>query len=310
MVTKAENSQEEKTSQVRAPQNGESSGQPPPRPETADFRDYLQAELLRRCRTNPRYSMRAFARVLGLESSFLSRLLQGKRSITEGMIDRLSVRLALEPAEVIRFKTSLRARKMDPRSGTKKANALAYDELTIDHFHLIADWYHYAILELTTVRDFKSEPKWIAQMLDLPVPVINAAIERLIRLGLLKVTETHQLQSSGNHTTVGNRFTAAAFRKLQRDVLTMALQALEEVPMEWRDQSSITVAVSSSRLAEAKRRIQAFRRELAQFLYESEPRDNVYQLSISLYPITRMNWGDEPLNLNPQHFSEDRDETT
>ncbi len=41
-----------------------------------DFRIFLQEELVLRCKKNPKFSMRAFARMLGVENSALSKIIK------------------------------------------------------------------------------------------------------------------------------------------------------------------------------------------------------------------------------------------
>lgn len=254
--------------------------------ESVDFRDFLQSELVRRCKVNPRYSLRAFARYLKLESSYLSKLLQGKRAVTEKLIERVRAPLALGPDQVERFHQNARRSKQDRRKQRSRTTVAEFKTLTVDSFYVVSEWYHYAILELTSVQGFKADARWIGRILDLPVPVVNAALERLIRLGMLK-EENGVLTCKENHTTVGNDFTHAAFRNLQRSVLQMALKALDEVPFEQRDHSSITMAINSKHVPEARRRIKQFRRELMSFLQQPGERDMVYQMGIALYPVSK-----------------------
>ena len=153
---------------------------------------------------------------------------------------------------------------------------------------MIADWYHYAILELVTLDSFQPSPKWIAKKLGISLHQASAAIERLQRLEYLETDEQGRwINCSGNNTTVGNDFTAVAFRKLQRQVLEMAVVALEEVPLEDRDQSSMTLAIDSSRLPEIKEELRSFRRHLTEKYQRPGPRDSVYHLGLSFYPVTR-----------------------
>jgi hypothetical protein len=68
--------------------------------------------------------------------------------------------------------------------------------------------------------------------------------------------------------------------------LLQALEALEDVPLESRDQSSMTMAIDPSLLPEAKAKIRDFRRSLCAFLQENaRPKSEIYQLSISLFPV-------------------------
>jgi len=186
------------------------------------------------------------------------------------------------------FEHNLLEKKKNGKDGGE--SNVNYNQLTLDAFQVISDWYHYAILELISIKGFQPNSKWIAPKLGITVSEVNIAVERLQRLGLLKICDDGKwINGSGSNTTTGNAYSATAFRRLQRDVLKMALNALEEVPMEVRDQTSMTMAIDSSQLPEARIRIKKFRRNLCQFLQESGPRDQVYQLGISLYPITRNN---------------------
>lgn len=251
-------------------------------PRSVDFRLFLQQELVRRCRENRNYSLRAFARHLNLEPSFLSKLLRGERNITIDMFRKLADRLLLEPQEYREFALSIEARA--PRRGLKPGPSL--NELSADQFQVISDWFHYAVLELLQLKSFQNDTRWIARALDITPAEAGSALERLERVGVIERTESGWKNISGNNTTTGNPFTTVAFRKLQKSILEKAVTALETVPMEKRDQSSITMAIDSRKLPEAKKRIQKFRRELMQFLQTDGEPDQVYHLSVSLYPVT------------------------
>ena len=248
---------------------------PPPSP---DFRVFLQNELMRRCRVNPRYSLRAFARYLEIEPSALSKLLHGKRAFSTNTIQRLGRRLGLDTADLERM-SSQREKKL-PRPDD-------YETLALDHFRIISDWYHYAILELTRTKGFKADTKGVARVLGISVPEVNTAVERLVRLGMLEITpEGTWIDRAEFVTTIGHAFTNVGFRNLQRQILAKAIHALDEIPLERRHQSSMTMAIDSSRLPEAVERIKKFRRDLCKYLEAGENVDSVYNLTISLYPLT------------------------
>jgi len=240
-----------------------------------DFRALLQETLVSRCKTNSAYSLRAFAKQLQLEPSFLSKLLSGKRKATPAVITKISLRLSLNPEEVQKYIGSTSARPQ-------------YQNLAIDHFTMIADWYHYAILELTLVKGFQSDSNWIAKKLGIKKIEAQTALERLERLEMIKKNDRDEYENfSGNNTTVGNEFTAVAFRKLQKQILLQALHALENTPLELRDQSSMTLAIDPDLIPQAKEKIKKFRRELCTFLQENNrPKKDIYQLSVSLFPVT------------------------
>ncbi len=247
------------------------------------FRVFLQEELVRRCKANPAYSLRAFARFFDVEPSALSKVLAGKRKVTSKSFAQFAQKLALEPQKKQAFVTQKGQRK-----GASAFDAEA-SRIKLDAFSVIAEWYHMAILELVGVKGFQSGPRWIARALGISQAEANDAVERLIRLDLLKAgPKGRLLVTSTESTTIGSAETAVALRKMQQQVLALAGRAMDDVPAPERDQSTMTMAVSLSRLAEAKQRIRAFRRELCQFLEGKSPREEVFQLTISLFPVSRV----------------------
>jgi len=161
-----------------------------------------------------------------------------------------------------------------------------YQILTEDTFTFISNWYYIAILELTYVESFENNPSLIANMLSLTTTEVKVAIERLIRLGLL--TEENGSLSKTNKflTNFSPGQTSAAHKELQRQVLTMALNALDNVPQEEKDITSMTMAINIKKLPEARKKITKFRRELCEFL-EDGRQTQVYQLGLQLYPISK-----------------------
>src|SRR5207302_616070 len=107
-------------------------------------RTILRAELTRRCQKNPRYSLRAFARALGMSHTVLSLILSGKRPVPRRTGARMAESLGLDPAQRRAF-LSLG----DPEPGA--AEDAAYERMELDRFELISDWHHFAILSLLEI---------------------------------------------------------------------------------------------------------------------------------------------------------------
>lgn len=195
------------------------------------------------------------------------------------MIRKLCAQLDIGPAELGSF------------SATE--GPLNYNELSLDTFTAISEWYHDAILELTRIKGFRPEPKVIAKQLGITVMEVHAAIERLQRLELLEITKSGKGEiwtdiSGDNHTSLAPDFTSAALRKYQKKVLELSLNALETVPRTEREHVSNMLAVRKSDLPKVKKEIDSFRWTLTRFLQRrgSEP-DDVYQLAISFFPILK-----------------------
>jgi uncharacterized protein (TIGR02147 family) len=256
--------------------------------QTPDVRLFLQAELVRRCQANPKYSLRAFARLLGLESSALSKILNGKRAVSPATLKRIARQLALTPAELQSYQATLaETRGRQKKSPLHTHAAPDYRQVTLDHFQIISDWYHFAILELIAVKDFQPKLAWIARSLGISLAEAQAAVERLQRLEYLEITPQGKwIDRAGEVTNIRTDFTATAMRRFQHQILAKAITALEETPIAARDHTGMTMAIDSSLLPEAREKITRFRRELCAFLQSGRKKNSVYQLGIALYPLT------------------------
>src|SRR5690606_7771579 len=111
------------------------------RTETQDFRVWLQAEFSEKSRKNPRFTLRAFARLLEMEPSSVSQILSGKRAVSTKVISRICDRLSARPEKKSQFLGSLQTAK----SGPGKQKVPKFNRVTLDAFAVIADWHHYAI---------------------------------------------------------------------------------------------------------------------------------------------------------------------
>ncbi|MGE3973245.1 MAG: TIGR02147 family protein [Bdellovibrionales bacterium] len=247
---------------------------------TKNFRQYLQLELLRRCEKNPSYSLRAFAQALKIDHSTLSQLLRGKRSLSEKMLITLANALDLGPQEIEPFRSKL----------NKDGSRQGIQDLSIDSFIVMSEWYHDAILELMRLETFQNDPKWIAKQLKITVSQVTIALERLERLDLIEIPKSGMWISHADRTEVGieTSFTNSALRKYQKQILTMGIEALENVQKESRHNISSTVAIAMADLPKAKKMLNDFRRKFSGFLQREKVQSNqVYQLGICFYPLTQ-----------------------
>jgi len=254
-------------------------------PTTATcFRLFLQAELGRRCARNPQYSLRAFAKYLAIDHATISQLLRGKRPLTARTIARLGIRLGLDRPAIDRY---VAHEACWGTAATTAASLSEVQQLASDTATVISDWYHYAILELTRLHNFKPDTRWIARVLGITADEVNLALTRLTRLGLLEMADrTRWIDKSGDTTTSLAEFSRMAVQHLSEQVRRLLLSALETVPAGRCEHSSTTLALSTARLPDVLERIARFRRELLALLEQDQIRDDVYQLEITFFPVT------------------------
>lgn len=246
------------------------------------FRIFLQDELVNRCKENPSYSLRAYARDLQIDNSALSKILSGKRKLGKNLTRKLLKRLDLDSSSLEHI-----LKNMDD---TLSKGEMDYKQLAIDSFAVISDWHHYAILELIRVDQFQSDIGWISRALDMKSFEVKAAIERLIRVGLIEIDSNKNIIdiSGGKTTNISNEMSHSALRKMQKQLLEKSIQCLEEVEYEKRSNTSMTMAIDTTKMGEAIDEIKKFRRKMGKLLSRGKNRDQVYNLSIALCPLSNI----------------------
>ena len=247
-----------------------------PTAETS-FRLLLQSELARRCGRNPNYSLRAFAMHLNVDHSTLSQWLRGRRPIAARTIESIGAMLGITP-EAITGYVARAARDDDAMHGVWY--------LTPDTMSLVAEWYHFAILELTRLESFRPDSRWMARVLDISVDEVNVALQRLIRLDLLDMeTTTRWVDRSGEARISIDTLRPELLEEQQQQNRRLSASAIRSTPMSVRDHTSITMAVNSAVLPRAFELMARFRQQLAELLQEG-PVDDVYQIECAVFPVT------------------------
>ncbi len=244
---------------------------------------WLESEYLQRKKKNPSYSLRAFSRLLDLPSGRVSQLLSEKRNITPSVGKKVALRLGYDPVKTRHFLSSIECSRKSRCQPPVSSDA--YAPLDMDQFQSIAEPLHFAILSLMETRGFSGKMKEISQRLDLGSVETRAAVERLQRLGLVETEPRIRLAKNPGLTT-SHDVQSSALRVAHKKVLEEAIASLEDIAVELRDITSITMAADPSKLAEAKRRLREFRRSFSEFM-ETGTQTEVYRLNIQLVPVTK-----------------------
>lgn len=257
-----------------------------------DYRVFLRDTLEDRAKANKSYSLRAFARDLGIAPQTLSGLLRNKKAISSDVAAHIAQRLNLEGDETTYFcdlvelihARSEVARQVASIRLNRYVAPSQYQLVGQDVFRIISDWYHFAILELTFVRGFKSNPKWISKRLGISQHEASQALLRLKRLKLLKQTG-QTLQKTNKSIRTTNDVPSDALKEFMRQLLQKAIESLSFQDVHTRDCTSMTMAIDPKRMVKAKQMIQEFRRNLCTYL-ENGDRTEVYCFAAQLFRLT------------------------
>ncbi len=232
---------------------------------------------------NPQWSQRAFAQKLGVSSGALSEIMKGKRTMTPRLKMKIAGALQLSPSEQLDFFDDDLPSHMRPVRHE-------YFQLSEDQFHLLSDWWHYAILNLVKTKGFSSDHVWMAQRLGLPKKVVAEAWDRLFRLGLLKRSQGKVIREYPRIATNDDLFDLSIQRAHIEDTKLIE-KSLMEVPVHLRDHTSVTLVMNKKNIKKAKEMIRAFQDSFSEEIEtkaKEGPGEEVFRLSISLFPLTQI----------------------
>jgi uncharacterized protein (TIGR02147 family) len=252
----------------------------------------LRERLRAAVRRNPRFSLRSFAKQLGIDHSTLSQVLRGRRRLSARALEAVGKRLGLSE-ETVRAYAQTSRKKTKSKNLPENIRSFQFD---LDTFQLLSIWHHYAILELIHIQGFKTNSPWIANALGIAVEDVNIALQRLLRLGLLEMSGRDRwVDKSGDAEFHSAALTETACNQINQEIHELAVEAIKRVPGQYRSHGQMMVALDSRSLPRLKALADEFMNELRSLVSESDTKDDVYQVEISFFPVTafKKNRGDK-----------------
>lgn len=258
-----------------------------------NYRGILSAEYSRRSGRNTGYSLRAFARDIDLPASKISNLLKGHGGLSLASAKKVAKKLHFSDMESAVFITMVEAQHSRSESGRQRAlNYLevlkakqSFQSIELDKFRFISDWIHFCILELSTVKDFQSNLDWVSERLNVSKADISFAIDRLIRNGLLVRDKNGNLIQTQHDLVTPTDIPSVEIRRHHENILKKAISSLEQVSVSKRDFSTMTMAIDSNKIVEAKKALVEFQRKFCKNMQEGDVKDRVYCLAMQFFPL-------------------------
>lgn len=258
------------------------------------YRNILEDEFEHRLKINAAYSLRAFARDLGLVPSQLSEILAFKIGISSKKALAVAANLGLNERESNLFKALVEIEHGRSQNIVENARkyikSINYDSnfkgLSIDGFKFISDWEHFAILSAMELDDYDGSIAFIVGHLKLDTSTIEACIKRLLKLDMVDI-KNGQFILSGEMYSTTHDIQSTALKRFHKQHILKSLNAVDRVSVDERDITCMTMAIDKNKIKAAKAMIKKFRRDMCQFL-ESGKKTDVYNLNIQLIPLQSM----------------------
>ena len=242
------------------------------------LREKLSAELSKRRLKNTSYSLRALARDLDVSHPALSEFLNGRRKFSAKLIESILKKMSLSCEEQEKLKEA------------QANNPLSYVILSEEEITLSREWYVEALSELVKVKNFSSDPKWIAGALGLKIETAEMAIKHLLKLNWIEIDNCGKWRvKEENTSTLGNIKARDDIYHLLSQFTDLQNKAIQRAQPEEGSIMGITFAIDPDDLPKARKLVYEFINNMSELLEKkSADKKEVYRLNVALFPITKV----------------------
>lgn len=262
--------------------------------------ELLQGYVEHKRRTTRYFSVSGWSKRLGLPTSgIIVNLMKKRRLPPEDLTRKFAVDMGLNELETDYFLTLVASeRAMHANSVMLPILQQRLDAFRVQSgvvllepskLEAMSSVKHVAVKEMLSLRDAKSDPKWIAEKSALPISPEEATriLDVLVASGVLEKQADGSCRVATPNIESTNEQSSEAIRRFHRESLENAADVLHDVPVSKRHFTSYVMPVTSSRLAEAKKAIDHFVYEFAaQFEAKPGDGDQVFQLNVNYVPLT------------------------
>ena len=233
--------------------------------------------------------MRAFAKKLELQPSATNEILKGERRVSHKLAEKIAERLLLDPTERMNLLKDFPA-KLPRKSKYKEGREADLSQMKLNNkqFELIADWSHYAILNLIETKNFVSREDIIADRLGLPVKKVKECLETLLKLNLIFFDENGILKRTFEQTNTTDDVKNISLQKMHINDMEMAKEKISTIDVELRDFTSYTLAFDLNLMPKVKELIRKFQDDVDELMKDATPTE-VYKMNTYVYPLTQIN---------------------
>lgn len=263
-----------------------------------DFRSYLRDYQEHKQLHGRAFSVRGFLKKAGIGSpSFFSQVLAGERNLTERTLGQFLLALQLPPQEADYFRALVRftqARSSEEKqfqyarmheiAGSAKVRTVGESS-----FGFYEKWYIPVLRELLCLHATPDNAAEIGRSLHPPIGAteVRQATRRLLELGFLIRTPEGKYQQTEPLLSTGFEVHSMAVRQFNKQMVELAAQSLDGVPVPERSVTGVTMAVSAATYRLITEEIRTLQDRILQ-LVESDPEANrIYQLNVLLFPVSK-----------------------
>lgn len=266
-----------------------------------DYRKFLNEYYQTRKENESHFSLRFFGRMVGIDGSYLSKVMSEKRHIGDGYIKPILSYLKFDKNESEYFENLIyfnKAKTEEQRKlyfekllQLKKAHVTCIEKYQYEFYN---KWYYTALRNLLEFYEFRvdsSEEEYAALGAQLSPPITMAQAKRgihlLKRLNLIEYNESGKYILTDTVISTGESWKSLAISNFQEKTIALSGESLKRHEKSDRDISTLTMNMTEQEFMKLKEMIGNFRSSVINYISEAPNPDRVFQLNIQLIPLSK-----------------------
>lgn len=261
-----------------------------------DWVEFLHCELRERAQKNPRYSLRAFARDLGLSPSRLSELMRKQGNLSEVSAQAILRALSAEPSKAQHFallyQSQLAKSELERAQAERQLQELAHFQkaraLLLEEFAQMSEWYNLALWNYLLLPGRHLATELYRQFPDVEPRQIEQSLLLLRRLDLIEGDGERGYYAKQEMLTAFYQMGSFAVRNYHRSMLEKAQGCLHGQATEERFFLSSIFLIDQSQLPELQLRLQKVLKDLSLDLKKQQqdrPPNAVYAIGMQAFRL-------------------------
>lgn len=263
-----------------------------------DYRKYLKDFYKTEKESKKYFSYRYFSQKAGIKSPvFLKEVYDGKKNLSRKMIDKFNIALKFNKKEstyfrnLVQFNQATSSIEKQEYYVVLKSLVKSVDQhiLKSDFFEFYDEWYTCVVRELITQKNFKSNYELLAKTIYPPITTLQArkSVQLLLKLKLIQRQEDGSYKQTKKDISTGSEVASHIVRNHNIKMLNLAEQAINEIPVTERYCKGITMGINKTTYDLILTETEAYKDRILSIVNNCKEPDEVYELYLQLFPLSR-----------------------
>jgi uncharacterized protein (TIGR02147 family) len=261
-----------------------------------DYRKYLADYCEWRRSRQSWFSYRYLSGRIGIDHANFVRVLQGVRNFPVKKIPEAVKCLGLSSRQAQYFEMMVRfcSAKSNDEAKSVFEKMLGFTTVgtkVVDSgkFEFYRAWYYSAVRELLNIYEFKGDYTELGSLLRPPISPAEArqAVKLLEQLGFIEKNPHGVYELREKYIQTPQEWRGIAIHEFQKATIELAARALQDVPKDQRDISTLTLTIDENGLADIKELVKTFHQEAFKISERCKEEDQVVQINVQVFPLSQ-----------------------